>query len=189
MVGYGQGVGCFSYPRGDGTTRGCAGVIAGGNWAAPSTLFRSRGRSAPRRTPVPITADVCCYAGLWPQLSQNGKRWLWVPAQGPGRRMIDSPLHERLLDHKMAGLAVAAFEEAARFEHLAQLFEHAGAAAHHDAVGLDVERRLMDIVEQLFRGDQVGDAAAVAERLARHGRIILQLLGQQRSEQFIVAEL
>src|SRR6202051_280172 len=170
MVGYGQGVGCSRYPRVDGTTRGCAGVIAVGNWAAPSTLVVARGRSSSRRTPGDPTAaaDVCCCAGLWP----------WVPAQGPGRRMRDSPLHERLLDHKMAGLAVAAFEEAARVEHLAQLLAPAGAGAHHDAVGPDVERRLMDIVEQLFRGDQVGDAAAVAERLARHGRIILQLLGQ-----------
>src|ERR1700760_1026174 len=51
-----------------------------------------------------------------------------------------SPFHERLLDHKMARLVAAAFEEAAGFEHLAQFFEHAGAAAHHDAVGGDVER-------------------------------------------------
>ena len=60
----------------------------------------------------------------------------------------------------MAGLAVAAFEEAARLERLAQFFQHRGAAAHHDAVGPDVERRLADIVEQLLRGDQVGDAAS-----------------------------
>jgi len=36
--------------------------------------------------------------------------------------------------------------------------------------------------------DQVGDAAAVAERLARHGRIILQLPGQQRPEQFVIPQ-
>jgi hypothetical protein len=69
----------------------------------------------------------------------------------------------------MAGLAVAAFEETARFKGLAQFFQHAGAAAHHDPVGRDIQRRQADIVEQLFRGDQVGDAAAVAERLAGDG--------------------
>src|SRR4051794_23541026 len=66
-----------------------------------------------------------------------------------------SALDERLFNHKMAGLAVAAFEEAARFEHRAQLFQHAGAAAHHDAVGLEFQRRQADVVEQLFRGDEV----------------------------------
>ena len=59
-----------------------------------------------------------------------------------------SAFDERLLDHEMAGLAVAAFEKTARFKHLAQLFEHARAAAHHDAVGADIERRLTDIVKQ-----------------------------------------
>ena len=50
------------------------------------------------------------------------------------------------------------------------------------------ERRQADVVEQLFGGDEIGDAAAIAERLARHGRIIDQLLVQQRPEQFIVAQ-
>src|SRR3954471_11882261 len=100
-----------------------------------------------------------------------------------------SALDERLLDHKVAGLVVAAFEKTARFEHLAQFFQHRRAAAHHDAVAGDIQRRLPDIVEQLLRGDQVGDAAAVAERLAGHGRVIHKLVGQQRSEQFVVPQL
>ena len=90
---------------------------------------------------------------------------------------------------KWPGSLLAAFGKAARLEHLPQFFQHRRAAAHHDAVGFDIERRLADIVEQLFRGDQVGDAAAVAERLAGDGRIIQQLLGQQRPEQFVVAQL
>src|SRR6185437_7798901 len=65
-----------------------------------------------------------------------------------------SPLHERLLDHEMAGRAAIAFEEAAGLEHLFQLFQHRGAAAHHDAVGGDVERLLPDIVKDLLRGDE-----------------------------------
>ena len=51
-----------------------------------------------------------------------------------------SALHERLLDHEMAGGVAVAFEEAAALEHLLQLFQHGGAAAHHDAVGGYVER-------------------------------------------------
>jgi hypothetical protein len=62
----------------------------------------------------------------------------------------DLPFHERLLDHEMTGLAVIAFGKTARFEHLAQLFQHGRAAAHHDPVGLDIERRLVDIVKQLL---------------------------------------
>src|SRR5260221_14465783 len=99
--------------------------------------------------------------------------------RSPGMTAKTSALDERFLDHEMAGLAVAAFEEGARFEHLLQFFEHAGAAAHHDAVGRDIERRLADIVEQLLRRDQIGDAAAVPERLAGHGRIIDQLLDRK----------
>ena len=66
------------------------------------------------------------------------------------RDSFASPFDERLLDDKMAGLAVIAFGKSARLEHDAQLFQHRRAAAHHDAVGLDVERRLADIVEQLL---------------------------------------
>src|SRR6202171_5048767 len=93
---------------------------------------------------------------------------------------------ERLFNDKMAGFAVAAFEKAARFKHLAQLFEHARTAAHHDPVVADIQRRLTDVVEQLFRGDQIGDAAAVAERLAGDGRIVHKLFGEQWAEKFIV---
>src|SRR5262245_46923347 len=105
----------------------------------------------------------------------------------PGRQW--SAFHERLFDHEVAGLVVGAFGKTARLEKLLQLFQHRRAAAHHDAIGLDVERRLMQVVEQLVRRDEVGDAAAVAERLARHGRIIEQLLLQHRSEQLVVAQL
>ena len=70
----------------------------------------------------------------------------------------------------------------------AQVRQHRRAAAQHDAVGLDVERRQPAIVEQLVGGDQVGDPAAIAERLAGHGGIVVQLVCQQRPEQFVVAQ-
>src|SRR6266576_6345985 len=83
------------------------------------------------------------------------------PGSRPGRQRISSlrslvrddgrsALDERLLDHEMAGLAVIAFGKTARFEHLAQFFQHGRAAAHHDPIALDIERRLADIVEQLL---------------------------------------
>jgi hypothetical protein len=62
----------------------------------------------------------------------------------------DLAFDERLLNHKMAGLGVAAFDKVARLEHLAQFVQHGRAAAHHDAVGCKVERRQADIAEQLF---------------------------------------
>jgi hypothetical protein len=62
----------------------------------------------------------------------------------------DLAFDERLLNHKMAGLGVAAFDKAARLEHLAQLFQHRRTAAHHDSVDCKIERRQADIAEQLF---------------------------------------
>src|SRR6516164_4933210 len=40
-----------------------------------------------------------------------------------------------------------------------------------------------------MRGDEIGDATAVAKRLAGDGRIVDQFLAQQRPEQLIVAQL
>src|SRR3979490_2504956 len=97
-------------------------------------------------------------------------------------------LDESLLDDEMAGLGMAAFSAAALFECLAQIFQHAGAAAQHDAVSLDVQRRQADVVEQLLRRDEVGDASPIAERLARHRGIIDKFLAHQRSKELIVAQ-
>ena len=71
------------------------------------------------------------------------------PRMTAGKRK-DLPFDERFLDHKMTRLAVIAFGKTTRFEHLAQLFQHGRAAAHHDPIRLDIERRLADIVEQLL---------------------------------------
>ena len=76
--------------------------------------------------------------------------WSYRLRHLPRRALNGLAFDERLLDHKMTGLTVAAFEEAARFEHLAQLVQHSGASAHHDSILVDIERRLAYIVEQLF---------------------------------------
>src|SRR6516164_2605304 len=92
-------------------------------------------------------------------------------------------LYKRLLDDEMAGHVARAFDKAISLKHLLQLSQHRRTAAHHDAVGCDVERRLSDIVEELFGRNQIGDAAAVPKRLARDGRIVDQLVAEQRPEQ------
>src|SRR4051794_25426108 len=71
----------------------------------------------------------------------------------PGRHREGLSLDERLFDHEMAGLVAGALDEIAALEHQFQLFEHRRAAAHHDAVGLDVERTLADVVEDLLGAD------------------------------------
>ena len=45
-----------------------------------------------------------------------------------------------------------------------------------------------DVREQLARLNQVSDTAAIAEGFARHGRIIDELVGDQRTEQFVLAQ-
>src|ERR1700758_292011 len=124
-------------------------------------------------------------AGTSPAMTADEVFGVLVPAFAGTtvERASRSALDERLLDHKMAWLGVVAFGEGARLEHLLQLFEHRRTAAHHDAVAFDIERLLADVVEELLRGDEVGDAAAVAEGLAGHGRIVRQLLRQERAEQ------
>jgi len=69
----------------------------------------------------------------------------------------DLPLDERLLDHKVAGLAVAAFEEAARRRTGWRSSSSMPGLPHIMMRSVSIMRaRLVNIVEQLIRGDQVG---------------------------------
>ena len=88
-----------------------------------------------------------------------------LQSAAPEEKRCGLALDESLFDDEMAELGMAAFSEAPLFEHLAQIFQHAGAAAQHDAIGLDVQRRQADVVEQLLRRGEVGDASPIAERL------------------------
>src|SRR6478735_7320020 len=90
--------------------------------------------------------DDCSRYSRWWDARCFGRVYSRRLAGTTGRSAFD----ERLLDHEMTGLAVIAFGKAARFEHLAQLFQHGWAAAHHDPVGRNIERRLADIVKQLL---------------------------------------
>src|ERR1700686_5424138 len=98
---------------------------------------------------------MCIVApGSGPSRSNRCNWWLWVPDPARLARVsgatLGSPFDEGFLDHEMARLAGVAFGKTARFEHLAQLFQHGRAAAHHDAIRPDIERRLADVVEQLL---------------------------------------
>src|SRR5882757_6375031 len=62
------------------------------------------------------------------------------------------------------------------------------AAADHDAVMFRLERSQICVAEQLARRHQVRDAAAIAERVARHGRIIDQLVAYQLADQIVVRQ-
>src|SRR5665213_2422424 len=186
--------------------RGRSRSAAKASGEGPGTTLRSRKPIGPRRRANArscATRESCnrIVRVAWPLTRNSLSRISTSRREGRGEvkevparsgmtawKPNRSALDERLFNDEMAGFAVAAFEKAARLERLAQLVEHARAAAHHDAVGGDIERRQADVVEQLLRGDKVGDAAAVAERLAGHGRVIHQLVAQQRPEKFIVLQ-
>src|ERR1700739_678430 len=92
------------------------------------------------------------------------------------------------LDDEVSGFAVAALNESAAHEHRAQFLQHRRTAAQHDAIGFEVEPGKPDVGKELTGLDEVGDAAAVAEGLARHGRIIDELVGDQWTEQLMLAQ-
>src|SRR5512138_3405504 len=86
-------------------------------------------------------------------------------------------LDERALDDVIALRAdVRRDMEAAGVQQRGEILEHGGAAADHGAIVLGVERRQADLLEQRAAFDQGGDAAAIAIRLARDGRVVDQLV-------------
>ena len=86
-----------------------------------------------------------------------------------------SLLGEGPLNDEVAGARGVAFAEAARLEHLLEVFEHARAAANHHAVFGRVQRRQLHVGGQLAAVQQVGHPTHVAVRLARDGRVVKQL--------------
>src|SRR6266851_10357926 len=134
-------------------TRRSDAIIAAENGAAPSTLVVGGGSiRAPDAAQRAALAAWCAADPGSICLTASGSRLCGAPPKrrcaASGTRL--SPLDERLLDHEMARLAVVAFGKTARLKHLAQLFQHGRAAAHHDPIALDIQRRLADIVKQLL---------------------------------------
>src|SRR5437667_5242140 len=88
----------------------------------------------------------------------------------------------------MARFTVVAFHESETFDEAAQIVDHLRTAAQHGAVARRRERRQSDLVEELGRLQMMGDAPDMAERLARHGRIIDELLAHQFTEDLVLRQ-
>src|SRR5690242_18532858 len=73
-------------------------------------------------------------------------------------RTTGSALDKGLFDDEVTGRRMIALDEAALVEDGAEVRQHRGTAAQHDAIDLDVERRHTTIRKQLARRDQIGDA-------------------------------
>src|SRR5260221_6143964 len=88
----------------------------------------------------------------------------------------------------MAGFAVIAFHESAPFDQAAQILDHLRAAAQHNAVACRRERRQTDLIEKLGRLQMMSDAPDMAEGLARHCRIVGELLAYQFTEDLVLRQ-
>src|ERR1700738_3425283 len=93
---------------------------------------------------------------------------------------------ESLLDHELAGLAVIALDESLGRQQRAGVMDQRRTAADHDPILFGREWRKGGIAEQFGRRDQVGDPAAIAERIARHSRIIDQLVADEFADQIVL---
>src|SRR5690606_25456689 len=93
-----------------------------------------------------------------------------------------------LFDHIVTGRTLAAFLKAAFFQNLLGFRQHIRASAQHHAVVVMVEFGYSAIFEKLPRTDEVGQATAIAVRLARDGRIIDELLLHHFAEEFILRQ-
>src|SRR5262249_22513733 len=100
-----------------------------------------------------------------------------------------SSFDKGLFDHEVTRLGMIALDKAARHEHCVELFEHRRAAAQHDAIRLPIEAGKVDVFKQLIGCNQIGDAAAVAERLAGDGRIVNELVLDQGTKELVTAQV
>src|ERR1700722_9134147 len=139
-------------------------------------------------------------SGFLPVLrSPSTEKETHVPARAPHgislaeslirARTPSSFLDEGTLDDVVAGRRMIALDETAFVQNGAQIVEHRGAAAKHHAVVLAIERRQAEILGECVRGDEIGEAAAIAERLARHGRVINELAAHEVTEEFVIRQL
>src|SRR5258706_8788685 len=96
---------------------------------------------------------------------------------------------ECLLDDKVARLAMVALDVTTSLQKRAKVCEHCRAPAKHDAIRRAIEGRCADVAEQPLRGDQICNTAAILERLARHGRVVDELLPNHFAQELIVRQL
>jgi hypothetical protein len=106
------------------------------------------------------------------------------------RGRLSSLLDERALDHVAAGVADAGGDrEAGLVEHGAHVLQHRRPAADHRPVLVSVDLRKADVAAQLAVGDQVRQTPLVAERLARHGRVVHELVAHLLAEVVVARQL
>ncbi len=79
-------------------------------------------------------------------------------------------------------------DEAALVQHGADVGQHMRAAADHRAVGFGIDLGNADVLAELAAFHELGNAALVAERLARDGRVIDQLFAHHVAEEFVVRQ-
>ncbi len=132
--------------------RGGAGLVIAADLAATEKALGSAGLRSNGAICVP------------PAAAANGTLLAFVRASLRLSMTDASALRERLLDHELRRLAVIAFDKALASQQRARVLHQRRAAADHDAVMRGLERGEADIAEQFAGIDQVGDAAAVAER-------------------------
>ena len=104
-----------------------------------------------------------------------------APATAGPKLLLD----ERLLDHELTRHRMVALTEPLREQVVVKVLQHPRAAAQHHTVILAVQARQAKIILQLAGLDQRGDPPGIAERLARHGRVIEQLVARQLAEELI----
>src|SRR3974390_1410488 len=132
---------------------------------------------------LPAVGDYAALLGEAPHLSTvRNSAGLWEPATKA------LSFREGLLDHELRGLAMIALDKAALREQHARVMDQRRAAADHYAVVRRIERSKSDIGKQFSRRDQVGNAAAVAEGVARHRRIIDELAAHELADKLIVGQ-
>ena len=99
-----------------------------------------------------------------------------------------SGLDEGLFQDEVAGRGQRALFIAALYQQGLEFGEDGGTAAEHQAIDGGIQRRDAQVLEDLARGDQVGDAALGLERLAGHGRIVAQLAADQFAEDLVLVQ-
>jgi len=79
--------------------------------------------------------------------------------------------------------------ETATIQHRARIRQHSRAAAYHDSIFLRIQRRQSEILGQLAGLDQCREPAVVRMRLAGYGRVVMEFLAYQFTEELVLAQI
>ncbi|MPM76061.1 hypothetical protein SDC9_123056 [bioreactor metagenome] len=96
--------------------------------------------------------------------------------------------HEGALDNEVAGRGGIAFLETALFQQFLEFGQHSGAAAQHDAIGLGIQIGQTQILREGAVVDLGRDTALIAEGLACHRGVVMQLALDDIAEEFMLGQ-